>query len=137
MPAWTGKFVCPECEEEFGFIRESEGIEGLEHTYLAIAHVHDNEHPDGQWVASVFRRKKGGHFPVGVKELQLIVKDQKAAAAERKRVQKASPKPRAVDIPTPPPVKGLYAGTRVIEGRAYQVTRLEAATQMQVPAPRR
>jgi len=133
---WNGRFKCPEagCSEEFAFVREQDGLEGLEDTFLAIAHIHDEEHPDGQWTGSVFRRRKGGKFPEGVKQLQLVVKEQRSAAMAAKRIDRASRgtaragRPAPVQIPTPPPVKGQVIGTRVLEGRTYQVTRLEAAS---------
>jgi hypothetical protein len=74
---WNGRYVCHDCDEPFAFIREQDGQAGLEDAYLQVAHVHDDEHPDGIWMASVFRRRKGGRYPQDVKALQLIVQEQK------------------------------------------------------------
>jgi hypothetical protein len=74
---WVGAFHCPECGEPFAYERREDGIPQFQDAYLQVAHVHDDQHPDGLWTASVYRRRKGQRYPEDVKTLQLVVAEQK------------------------------------------------------------
>ena len=76
---WLGEFHCPICDEPFAFRRGQDGQPDLKDAFIQVAHEHNAEHPDGIWVASVYRRRKGGRYPEEARTLRLIVAEQKAA----------------------------------------------------------
>lgn len=75
---WIGEFHCPDCEEPFAFHRDEDRIPGLEDAFLQVVHDHTGDRP--VWKASVFRRRKGQHYPEDVRVLRLTIQEQIAAS---------------------------------------------------------
>jgi hypothetical protein len=74
LSPWIGRFSCPDCGQAFAFVRHELG--NVDNAYAQVAHVHDEQHPEGLWTLSVFRRRKGQHYPQDVRALRLVVQEQ-------------------------------------------------------------
>jgi hypothetical protein len=83
---WEGSYDCPECGEEFFFMRE-DGWEQMNGWRLQVYHDH-TEDPEGVWRAAAFKTWKGRRVPEIVKE----VRTQHAHARKARQGQRTAPR---------------------------------------------
>lgn len=82
---WSGSYECIECGESLRFERE-EGFP--EHWFFQVAH--DHEHEPASWHSTLYRREKRQRYPVQVRELQDVVREQKKAKRVSRKIEKDS-----------------------------------------------